>query len=433
MTCAYNGKDIKILVITHLLLPDSCGGAPIFTDLCHGLAERRMEVTVRCAYPYYPEWTDKSGSNGLRIERESVGALQVERHGMFIPSRPQSIVQRIMYELSFAASLSRSLFRGGKYDAVVVFCPLAGSVAYAALHKLVHGTPVLLNVQDLPADAAAAGGVAKSRVVRGLLRFAQRILFNRADAWRTISPVMLEQLSGLSRRRQPLYLIPDWLHPTMAETIRCLPPKSAGSTGRPLRLFYSGNIGGKQGLLDFCKILQQCDADFEFRINGCGGAAAQVHEWVASTQDPRFEFGPLVDEPGFVRNLHEADLFVITEKPDKRASFFPSKSIPAMSSGTPILAVCSPDSPLGIEMHRHDVGPWFSWDDCDRVGGFLTSLSASPERLDHWRFNALKRSENYQREACLDRFEGAIRELVRAQAAHPVAAGLPRPTAVENV
>ncbi len=61
-------RRLRLLVISHLFAPDVCGGGSIFSDMCYGLAQRDIDVTVRCAYPYYPEWKDKSGRNGIRIE-----------------------------------------------------------------------------------------------------------------------------------------------------------------------------------------------------------------------------------------------------------------------------------------------------------------------------------------------------------------------------
>jgi len=62
-------NPVRLLVVVNVYPPDLCGGAVIFGDLCEGLAARGFEVTVRCAYPYYPEWKDKWGQNGLKITR----------------------------------------------------------------------------------------------------------------------------------------------------------------------------------------------------------------------------------------------------------------------------------------------------------------------------------------------------------------------------
>src|SRR5690606_31058725 len=96
----------RLLVVVNVYRPD-LGGGVLFTDLCEGLARRGFDVTVRCAYPYYPEWRDKSGENGLRIRVEKSGGVRVERFGLFIPSKPNALAQRLAYEASFFASLAR--------------------------------------------------------------------------------------------------------------------------------------------------------------------------------------------------------------------------------------------------------------------------------------------------------------------------------------
>jgi hypothetical protein len=197
-------RPMRLLVVSYLYLPDTCGGAPIFTDLCQGLAHRGIEVTVRCTYPFYPEWKDKSGQNGLRIDERRERRVTVERYGLFIPRDARSLWQRLLYEASHFLSIGRSLFRGDRPDAVIVFCPMMGSVAFGALHKLIHHTPMLLDIEDLPADAAAAGGIANGRFMKGVFQRVQRVLFNRYDVWRSISPVMIEQLEGYRDRAQPL-------------------------------------------------------------------------------------------------------------------------------------------------------------------------------------------------------------------------------------
>ncbi len=347
MTASSDQRGRRLLVVSNLFPPDSCGGAPIFEDLCCGLAGRGFQVTVLCAYPYYPEWEDKSGRNGLRIERSRERGLEIERYGLYIPRDPRSLRQRLLFEVSFFLSISRRLFRSSRFDAALIFCPLAGNVAFAGLLKLLHRTPICLNIQDLPADAAAAGGTDHRGLAQDDAQAIQKLLFNRGDVWRSISPVMIERLEALRWRNQSVHLIPDWLHTSLADGLRGLPSNVGRPPRRPIRLLYSGNIGGKQGLLDFCEVLHASSASFDFRIHGDGGSAAQVADWVASSGDRRFSFSPLVSEPMFIQALHDADFFVITEKPGSGASFFPSKTIPAMAAGTPILAVSSPESPLG--------------------------------------------------------------------------------------
>ena len=100
-------SPLRLLIVVNVFNPDRGGGGAIFSDLAYGLAERGFDVTVRCAYPYYPEWKDKSGDNGLAIQRYTDQGAKVERHYIYIPTKPNSLVQRLFYEASFLFSLLR--------------------------------------------------------------------------------------------------------------------------------------------------------------------------------------------------------------------------------------------------------------------------------------------------------------------------------------
>ena len=404
---------LRVLVLPDKYDPDLCGGGAVYSDMCRGLAARGYDVTVRCPYPFYPEWTDKSGLNGFRVRRVVEAGVTVERFGFFIPRDPRSVWQRMLLDASLALSLSRSLVRGGRFDAVIAFCPHMGGLMFASLHRAVFGRPLWLNVQDLPADAASAGGMTGGGLLSKVLTQVQRLLFNRADVWSTISPVMLERLQSLRGRGQPILFTPNWLHRSMAEEIGRLSSKVGRTPGNPVRLLYAGNIGTKQGLLELCKALQTSASAFAFRIHGDGSAAAEVRDWIATGNDPRFSYGPLLEEPNFVRALHEADLFVIPEKSGSGASFFPSKMAPGMASNTPTLAVSDPDSPLGREVRGQGLGPWFPWDRCGEIGDFLETLTTRKEEFVIWQRNAVRRGRFYDREVCLDTIERTLDDLAR--------------------
>lgn len=196
----------------------------------------------------------------------------------------------------------------------------------------------------------------------------------------------------------------------MEASLEIFPSKVGRSVSDPVRLLYSGNIGAKQGLLEYCKILHASKEPFDFAINGVGSGADQIAEWAQEVGDTRFKVGPLLSEDGFAEMMYCTDYYVITEKPGLVASFFPSKSIPAMASGTPILAVSSPDSPLGIEMNTYEIGYWSAW---DNITAMQHVLSRIPNEFTQWQTNALRRyTEHYARERCLDVFYTAVMSMV---------------------
>ena len=403
----------RLLIIVNVFSPDRGGGGAIFSDLCYGLVERGYDVTVRCAYPYYPEWKDKSGNNGLRIQRYDEKGVHVERYGIFIPSNPRSLVQRLIYEASFFFSLIRSLPSGRTFDLVMTYCPLVGAVGFAAINKVIYRKPLWLNVQDLSADAAAVSGIAKGKFVPKMLRSVQQFLFNRADVWSTISPVMVTRLERFRRRNQEILYLPNWLNASLAEEICKLPSKIGRSLNQPIHLLYAGNIGRKQDLLRFCEILHQSNIPFEFLVHGNGAEASSFESWINRTRDPRFRFGPFLDESTFAAALHKADLFVITEKTASEGSFIPCKTIAGIASGTPILAVCDGDSPLGYEIRDNHLGPYLNWETAQQTPILLKEISEKRDTVVTWQLNTVKRATFYERGKIIDGFAAAIMNVLR--------------------
>ncbi len=403
----------RLLIVVNVFNPDRGGGGAIFSDLAYGLVERGFDVTVRCAYPYYPEWTDKSGHNGLAIERYDEKGVHVERYGIYIPRNPGSLIERLLYEASFLFSLIRSLPRGQQFDAVMVFCPLVGAVAFAMLNKWLWRKPLWLNVQDLSADAAAAAGIARGESLIRLLGAVQKWVFNRAKVWSSISPVMIRRLEAVRAKGQPILYLPNWLNASMGHELEALPGKEGRAPAHPVKLLYAGNIGGKQDLLRFCQVLHESDAPFEFAVHGDGGQAPAVHQWIAQCGDDRFTSGPFLEEPDFAAALHDTDFFIITEKSGSGGSFIPCKMISGLASGSCILAVSDLESPLGQEMAEVQPGPWFSWEDVGEVPALLERVAGGAEEFGVWQRNAGERAGFYARDNVIDRFAEALDVLCR--------------------
>ena len=407
-----NERPIHVLVVANVLYPDLAGGAAVFSDLCFSLARRGFKVTALAPYPFYPEWRDKTGRNGVKVWRYRENGVTFARYGLYIPRSPNSLVQRVVFEASFFLSLLRALPAARKCDVMLAFCPLASGVAFAGLAKHLFSKPVWLNVQDISADAAAAVGIAKAGVVSRLLRGTERLLFNQADVWSSISPVMVERLKEVRRRGQTIHMLPNWVGDALRREIEALPSKIGRPPSRPLRLLYAGNIGKKQNLLAFCRTVRRARGAFEFRIFGNGANAAEVEEFVRTTGDSRFSFGPFLPEKDFAQELWWADYYVITESPGIGGSFIPSKLIPGLMSGTPLLTVCDRESPLGQEMAASQAGPFFSWDRVDEVIDLLDCPSS--REFDTWQRNAIARARVYDREAIIAAFEEGLRSLALA-------------------
>jgi colanic acid biosynthesis glycosyl transferase WcaI len=401
-------ESMKILVVSNLFHPDRGGAASVFSDLCYGLVERGHQVSVYTTYPYYPEWRNKSGLSPWRMRHENIEGVDVYRYGLYIPKNPSALFPRIAYELSFTLSLLRSIPRTQRFDAVMVFCPLAGAVVYAALRTALFREPLWLNVQDIPADAAAASGISQSRLFNRIGETVQRRLFNRAAIWSTIAPAMVSRLETIRSKNQPILYCPNFLNSSMAEEIAQRKPKTGRPPGQPLKLLYAGNIGKKQGLIDVCKALAETPAEFDFRIQGNGGEAQAIRTWVSETGDRRFRFGEFLEEKPFIDALFETDLFVITEKPGVGASFIPSKLIPCMATGTPVLCICDREGPLGIEVEQYRLGCSLPWPEIHRLHEVLEGLFRDHAQWTAMQQSAIERAKFFDRSTVIDTIEDEL-------------------------
>ncbi len=405
---------MRLLVIANVYRPD-LGGGVLFADFCEGLSERGFDVEVRCAYPYYPEWRDKTGANGLAVTSSTEHGVLVRRFGLYIPRNPAGLVQRLLYEASFFASLIRHLPSPGEFDLVMAYCPLVGSVAYGGIAAKSVGCPLWLNVQDLSADAATAAGIVRTKAVGSLFQRVQAFLFNRAETWSTISPVMLERLAPSASRGQEIHYIPNWLHGSLARAIADAPPQASGDEDEPIRLLYSGNIGAKQDLLKFCRHLGSSDARFVFRIQGAGTGAEAVQRWISGTEDDRFQFHALASEASLAASFRKADLFVVTEKQGAGGSFIPSKLLPAYGSGTAVLSISDKGTPLEIEMATSEAGLSLRWNQLDEFVLLLQNPASARDVVAEWRVGALKRATYFCRERIIDQYAELMRLAAQTQ------------------
>ena len=402
---------LKLLVISMLYEPDCVGIAAIASDMCAALADRGHEVTVYTSYPYYPEWKRKSTANCWRVHREVIRNVAVRRFGMYVPSNPSRLLPRLLHELSFPVSLLRSLADRRRFDVVMAYCPLLGTVMFSALRKLIFGGPLWVNVQDIPVEAATTSGIIQSRTLGRLASRLQMSVLNQGDVWSSISPHMVEQLEFIKPPDTPLHLCPNWLTGGLHDEVRKLPSKLGHGPNRPLQLLYCGTIGKKQDLLEFCRHLNRGTLDFHMQICGHGGEAAALRKWLQQTQNPRFHLAGLLSDAEFIRAIHRADWFVIPQKSGAGNSFFPSKLIPAIFVGTPVLAVSDHSGPLIEEVREHRLGMVVKWTELDRLPGELSALQADTTRFHQLQRNCLNRAQAYHRDQAIDRIENLLLQL----------------------
>jgi colanic acid biosynthesis glycosyl transferase WcaI len=399
------GRSItpRVLIISNLFAPDELGGAALATDLVTFLNELHCETKVLTTFPYYPQWRLAEEDRWQLRRKDQLGGIDVHRVRMYVPQRATALT-RILSDVSFFFSLVLfGRFGVNRPDVLVVTCPMLSEMLAVRFLFPWRKPPTLLIVQDFVVDAALDLQLVRGRFLAPFLRWIESVALRGAQTITTISVPMLAKLQSKVQKQRTLY-VPNWIHDSLAKTIARLRLHTGPRTSN--RLFYSGNIGRKQGLAELISIFEGTTTGWHLAIHGGGADLQEINDLCEKRRD--ISVGPVLTEAAYVTALLQCSACLIAERPGMSSNALPSKILPALASGTPILAVCERDSPLGREVIEADCGVVIEAGDAAALRATLQSWAAQPEQLLCYSDHALARAERYERSVVLNQYLAEI-------------------------
>lgn len=401
---------MRIHLITNLFAPDELAGAALFTDLALFLRERGHDVRVTSTFSYYPERKLRPEDAGVRFRDDEVEGIPVRRVAMYVG--PPTGRNRLLSDLTFLTSLIRwGRPPGWTPEVIVTLLPMLSECLALRLMPWARRIPKLIVVQDFAVDAALELKILSLPGFAFILHAIERFALRAAQTVTTISPAMLtkvEQKIGRGDRRTRL--IPNWIHSSLARGIEAQLARPIPRLTR--NLFYSGNLGVKQGLPEFIDDFAAAQTNWELSIHGGGAELERLRK--AVEQCPGIQLGGTLDETSYIARLRSASVCLITQRPGIGANFLPSKLLPALATGTPVLAVCDAHSPLGEEVTAGRFGEVVEPGNPAALVATLNRWSAHPELLAEMGRLAAVRAVEYSRAKILPAYE---EELLRLAAA----------------
>lgn len=396
---------MKILLVSNLFHPDSLAGASLYTDMARYFRDVGHDIRVTCTFSYYPAWRLRPEDSGVSQREEAFEGILVKRIRMYVPTAPSGL-RRILSDLSFFLSLlRRGTWPDWKPDVIITAEPM---LSQCLAQRLIHpDVPKFIVVQDFVVDAALQLGIIKIPGLKRFLHFVERLALRSADRLSSISPTMTDKLRQIVGPDRIVTCIPNWIHTSLAETVARA--RQHWSHERNKRtLFYSGNVGVKQGLSEFIAQFQAADArGWQLRIHGQGAEFETLRRRVQTA--PSVVLGNLLEESAYVEFLLTSSACLITQQPNVSANFLPSKILPALAAGTPILAICDPESPLGIEIESAQCGVVVKPGDAAALRDTLNLWSENPEILARISQRSREASMRFEHKAVMQCYE---RELV---------------------
>ena len=400
---------MRVHLITNLFAPDELAGAALYTDLAFYLQECGHDVRITTTFSYYPAWALRAEDKGVTVRDEIWGGLPVRRVRMYVPQRPTG-KSRLISDLSFL----RSLILHGRHprwtpDVVLTALPMLSQCLAQRILYLGRRIPRLIVIQDFVVEAALELKILHLPGRAALLHLVQRWALRSAQTLVTISPLMLSKLrETVGRDRRSVYL-PNWIHGSLQRLIDRR-QRVPGARSRQ-RLFYAGNLGIKQGLQEFLfdfKASGAAGRGWCLGIYGGGAEQARLVEVVAKT--PGCTLGEVLGEEPYLDALLGCTACLVTQRPGVGANFLPSKLLPALATGTPVLAVCERESPLAREVLEGGFGAVVAPRDVGQLAEVLAQWELEPESLVTLGEKAVARAVRYSREAILTQY---VNELVR--------------------
>jgi colanic acid biosynthesis glycosyl transferase WcaI len=361
---------MKILVASMNFAPDHAGIAIYSTDFSVYLAEKGHLVSMVTGFPFYPHWKKRQEDEYRCFKRETYKGVEVYRGYVYVPSRVTTL-RRLWHEFSFCFFAFINFFRSGRPDVIVLFTPPFFLGVVGVVAKWIWRRPLVINIQDLPLDAAIALGMMKRGFAAQIMLALEGWIYRNADLVVTISSVMLDNVRAKGVSDDRLYLVPNWIDVSEASKVAdkgqflSQHPQAQGK----FTLAYAGNLGIKQGvdsLIYFARDVAHIDGVHVFVI----GDGADKSRIIALANDLKLKnvtFLPFLSPDEYQLMLADVNVIFVAQRSGAGNNFFPSKLLGLMAQGKPLLVAADTDSELACVLTETGCGLVSSYGDTEKL------------------------------------------------------------------
>jgi putative colanic acid biosynthesis glycosyltransferase WcaI len=420
---------MRILVIGINYAPERTSVAPFTTGLCEHIVSHGDEVTVVTAFPYYPEWKVWDGYRGSLYRREVINGVEVRRVAHFVPAKPSSLLQRLLYDLTFTVAAFFAALFIGKCDLIYCSCP-PPTVAFAAyLLGILKRAPFVMKVTDLASDAALSTGIMKSSVSIRLARAFEAFTYHKALAVICLCQGFIDRLRERGVPPEKLHLIPDWgdtqaIRPQVRDaSFR----EAHGISPDAFLVVHTGNMGKKQDLTNVVHAAQfsQGAPDLVWLLVGQGEERAALEQEIQQHSLKNIRLLPLQPAETLSQMYAAADALLVNQRKAVEDAVIPSKLLTYMAAGRTVVAAVSERSETARQISRANCGVVVSAEDPHALVKAVRALRSAPVFCHRLGKNGRAYAEaNFTKSSVLQRYDEFLARFGRPAAelvlaAHP--------------
>ena len=358
-TAVLNPAGIKILIASINFAPNHAGIGVYSTDFAVYTAEQDWNVSMVTGFPYYPQWKKRSEDEGRIFHQECYKNVKVYRGYLYVP-RKVSNIARLWHEFTFCFFASLNFIKAGRPDVIVLFTPPFFLGCVGIFFSVLWRRPCVINIQDLPLDAATALGMVRRSWAIRLMQKLEEWTYKRASLVVTLSEGMLDTVRSKGVAIDKSMLVPNWIDVaeggrkvTKGAFLRNQPQASGKFT-----VAYAGNIGVKQGIDLLLLLAKQTrhETGIHYFIIGDGAAKPQLTASAAELQLSNITFLPFMEMMDYYAMLADVDMVFVAQRSGAGNNFFPSKLLGLMAQAKPLLVAADPASELAAVIKKVGCG-----------------------------------------------------------------------------
>lgn len=366
-------------------------------------------------FPYYPSWRKRTEDRRRFFHREKYKGIDLFRGYLYVPKKVTTI-KRIFHEFTFSFFALLNFVRIKRPDIIVVFTPPILLGAVALLFKCIWRCPLVINVQDIPLDAAMQLGMVRRGAFMRIALWLEVQICKKCDFVTTISSGMRASLEQKGVDSRKIGIIPNWIDVAAATKIG---PKGSFLGSHPQAqgkfiAIYAGNIGKKQGVDILLRLAESMIADtaFHFFVIGDGADKPRLLALAHRLSLNNVTFLSFLERERYREMLRDIDVVFVAQRGGVGNIFFPSKILGIMAQAKPMLVAADLHSELAITVGKAECGLVCGYDDIVSMRSLLLRMHAEPELLRRFGENGSKHVLMYDRAVVLGGLEAKLTELI---------------------
>ncbi len=403
---------MRVLLLTHYFPPEIGSGPHYPFELAESLVKRGHRVTVVTGFPRYNVPVMPPDYRMRLLRRECKSGVQILRINApnFYGS---SVVSRGLVQMLAPPVLGLRAALAGRHDVIYTITPPIVIGLAARRVAQVHRVPWVANVQDLFPQCMIDLGILRGQRMIRMFERMERTLYRTATAITVMSPGNREFVIGRGGDPDRVHVVPNWVDTASFDTDA---PRGSFrqeyGLGDGFLVVFAGTMGFSQGLEVVIEAARLTEGEDGLLWLMVGGGAERDRLAAAAEGLTNVRFLPMQPKEKYPSVLADADVCLVTLRPEVATPTVPSKIATIMAAGRPLIASIPAAGDARRVIEEAGAGVVVPPADASALADAVVALKRDRDRLaDMGRSGRAYAESHLSREACVTLVEDVLKSV----------------------